>query len=415
MHPASALSCPGCQTPRVDGPECPRCGIIYARADARAARKAEQERAAAHASSPHDAEGASARTEPDAPSSPLERASAAAAREAWARPTSPNAPGSATGGPSASSEERSGWPPPPGTHSEPRHPRWAPDSGAPGRDSPRFDGVPTGLFDAESFALAFAPSSSAAAEHLHEVRLRMVVVPTALLLSYLGVTGSMHFVIRLVTMYVHEMGHAVTAWLCGILAIPGPWATSIGGKRLYWMAMLLAGALALWTWTGWKQRRHAWVAWGASLLVIQFVCTLVLSMDRALALISFGGDAGMLVLGTVLMGTFYVQPGSALHARGLRWGFVAIGALAFWDGFHTWWTARTDAEAIPFGRIEGVALSDASSLVETYGWSEGDLIHRHVVLGLACLTALAALHAWMLYRERAHLRAALRALPFQDG
>ncbi|WP_342380726.1 hypothetical protein NVS55_13815 [Myxococcus stipitatus] len=262
------------------------------------------------------------------------------------------------------------------------------------------------------FDAATAPDDS---EHLHELRLRVVVIPVALLLGYLAATGSMNFIVRLVTMYVHELGHAVTAWLCGIPAIPAPWVTPTGEKRWYWMALILTGALVLWAWAGRRHHRRDWLAGATGLLAIQLVCTFGLSLDRAQALISFGGDAGMLVLGTVLMGTFYVRPGSYLHAKGLRWGFVGIGALAFWDAFHLWWSARTDAGAIPFGRIEGIGLSDASTLVETYGWAESDLIRRHVVLGLACLTALTARYLRTLYRERAHLRAALRALPFQDG
>ncbi|MFP2897675.1 hypothetical protein ACLEQD_14535, partial [Corallococcus sp. 4LFB] len=36
MSPLSA-TCPRCGAPRVDGPECPACGVIYLRAEVRAA------------------------------------------------------------------------------------------------------------------------------------------------------------------------------------------------------------------------------------------------------------------------------------------------------------------------------------------------------------------------------------------
>ncbi|MBZ4397158.1 hypothetical protein [Myxococcus sp. AS-1-15] len=338
MRPASALTCPGCQAPRVQGAECPRCGIIYARAEARAARKAEEERAQREA-----AEQAPAPFEVD---------------PAWLAP------------PELRSEV-----------------------------------LP-----------ASTPSIDAGEEDaVHELRLRLVVVPLALLVGYLVATGSARFIVRLLTMYVHEVGHAVTAWLCGIPAIPAPWVTPTGSERWYSLAAMLAGALGFWAWRGWKLRRWDWMAWSTALLVAQAFCTLVIPLWRTEVFIVFGGDAGMLILGTLLVASFHARPGGHLHARGLRWGFVFIGALAFWDGFHTWWRARTDAEEIPFGRMEGVGLSDPSRLVEDHGWSEGDLIRRYVTLGIACLVTLAVFHGLQIWKERARLRAALRALPFLNG
>lgn len=339
MRPASALTCPGCQAPRVEGPECPRCGIIYARAEARAARKAEQERAAAAAAPP---------PEP----APFE------VDPAWLVP-------------------------PPDLRSD-AHP------------------LETASFDA------------ADEQAVHELRLRLIVVPAALLLGYLGATGSLRFIVRLFTMLVHEAGHAVTAWLCGIPAVPSLWVTATGSERWYSLALLLAGGLGALTWVGWKLRRPAWVAWGGVLLTAQLFCTLLLPMASTTPLIVFGGDAGMLVLGTVLMGSFYVRPGSYLHVRGLRWGLVPMGALSFWDCFSTWWAARTNTEEIPFGRMEGVGLSDPSRLVDEHGWQEGDLIRRYVMLGVLCLVALAVFHGLHLYRGRSRLREALRARSYQD-
>ena len=53
---------------------------------------------------------------------------------------------------------------------------------------------------------------------------------------------------------------------------------------------------------------------------------------------------------------------------------------------------------------EGVGLSDPSVLFETYHWSAGTIVHRYVVLGCACLLALAALYAWGLRRAHAEAR-----------
>lgn len=50
----------------------------------------------------------------------------------------------------------------------------------------------------------------------------------------------------------------------------------------------------------------------------------------------------------------------------LRWGFVVIGAAAFVDIYATWWNARKDDSAIPYGTTGGMA-TDAMTLVDAYG------------------------------------------------
>jgi len=69
-----------------------------------------------------------------------------------------------------------------------------------------------------------------------------------------------------------------------------------------------------------------------------------------------------------------------------------IGAAAFADAFATWWAARTNLDAIPFGENEGTGPSDPSRLVDMYGWSVSSLIHRYVSLGLLCLIVLAIVY-----------------------
>ena len=59
----------------------------------------------------------------------------------------------------------------------------------------------------------------------------------------------------------------------------------------------------------------------AAVLVFQVICTL-LPADRAQALIIFGGDGGSLVLGSILMATFYARRESVIVQNELRWGFL---------------------------------------------------------------------------------------------
>src|ERR1041384_301783 len=70
-----------------------------------------------------------------------------------------------------------------------------------------------------------APQVQPDADAGHERLVRAAAIPGALLLARSLVQTS-HGLVRLITMWVHESGHAVTAWLCGFPAFPGPWVTS---------------------------------------------------------------------------------------------------------------------------------------------------------------------------------------------
>jgi len=231
-----------------------------------------------------------------------------------------------------------------------------------------------------------------------EWKLRAAAIPGALLVAlafHAWPTG--HFLQRtFLSMMVHEVGHAATAWWCGFGALPTLWKTLIPETRgAVWMlvAALELGVVAV----GWKTQRLALVIAGVALAAVQLYA-MNLPTDSAQAAITFGGDGGAMVLGTLLMMGFFVPK---LREHGLRWGLLAIGAAAFVDTFATWWAARSDTDVIPFGEIEGVGLSDPSKLADVYGWSTGEIVHRYVTLGAVCLVALAGVTVWQVLRSRA--------------
>ena len=334
-RPPSLSGCPGCGAPRAEGPECPRCGIIYAKADLRA----------------HP--GADSR-EPS-PGLHPPRASDSAAEDGFARASAPEP-----------------LPEPPYPSAPPRV--WE------GR-----------LEDARI-----------------ELKLRLFAVPIALGVAVLFVqSGFGHFVMRtFLSMWIHELGHAVAAWLCGFPAAPGPWKTLISEARSVPFVLLLITALAALAVRAWRTERPRWLPVLGAVFLLQLSCTLVLPLSDARTLITFCGDAGCMVLGTLLMCTFYAPEQSSLRVGWLRWGFLVIGAAALVDPGNTWWAARSNVDVIPFGEQEGVGLSDPSRLTEWAGWSVTQLIHRYEVVLILCVIALALIYAWGLRRARLDVRAA---------
>lgn len=235
-----------------------------------------------------------------------------------------------------------------------------------------------------------------------EARLRRFGIPVALLVALLLVKTSVgHLLLRtFLSMWVHELGHATTAWLCGFPAFPGPWLTPTAQDRSAPFALLLlaaVGGAAVWAFR--SERRGLGKAL-AAVAALQLFCTLLLPAESAQQLIYFMGDGGMLVLGTLLMLTLYAPEGSALKRDWLRWGFLVIGAAAFTDAFEQWWAARTDPDRIPFGMNEGAGLSDPSMLSDRFGWSAAQLVHRYLALGSVCLAVLAAAYVLGLRKRR---------------
>ena len=229
-----------------------------------------------------------------------------------------------------------------------------------------------------------------------EWKLCAAAIPAMLLLAVLfNVAGVGHFLQRtFLTMPVHEFGHAIAAWLCGYSAIPTLWKTLVPESRGFIVPLLILGAMGYLMYRAWQAEQRLRVALGGAVLLLAAIGTLGIREKTANMLIVFAGDALGMVLGTLLMMSFFFGKGTQLYKGGLRWGFVAIGAAAYVDMFATWWAARRDKGRIPFGEMEGTGLSDATKLVDDYGWTVDQLVNRHVAVGVLCLLALIAVYAW---------------------
>ena len=234
-----------------------------------------------------------------------------------------------------------------------------------------------------------APSLSARNDALREFKYRLLALPLALLIARWLMGTWVRMPASMLTMVLHESGHAITAWLTGRWAVPLLWVTMRGEERSWSIVLILASAIAFAGFLAWKAERWGWVCAAAALLVLQLI---ILSLPNPGALIVFGGDGGALVLATLLMATFYAPRESALYKNsGLRWGLLLIGSLTFMHVFRTW---SGPIEDIPFGEIEGVNLSDPSLLTEMYGWPVTQLIDRYLRLANVCFVFLFVLYLW---------------------
>jgi hypothetical protein len=222
-----------------------------------------------------------------------------------------------------------------------------------------------------------------------EFKYRLLALPLALLVARFVAGTSLRIAAGMLTMVLHESGHAITAWLAGHWAVPMLWVTMHGEERSWSIVLFLSTAIIFGGFLAWKMERWGWVCAAGALLILQIT---ILSAHHDEALIVFFGDGGAMVLATILMAAFYAPRESALYKNwGLRWGLLVIGALTFMHVYRLW---SGPIENLPFGEIEGVNLSDPSLLTEMYGWNLAQLIERYLLLANFCFAALFGLYVW---------------------
>ncbi len=279
-----------------------------------------------------------------------------------------------------------------------------------GRAAPAIAQAPVEVEAADATDLVYEDTSPDEWKPVHDAELEyrfcLAAIPVTLCIAIAfqasGLGASLQRIF--LTMPVHEFGHAVTAWFCGYAAIPTLWKTMVPETRGFVAPLALLGALGYMVFRARRTNKPHLIYAGVALILLQAIATLGISPKTAHMWITFGGDGTGMILATLLMASFFFGKNTQLYKGSLRWGFVVIGAAAYVDMYATWWKSRSDESAIPYGTTGGMA-TDAMTLVDVHGWSLQTLVSRHVVLGVCCLVALAAVYAWGVRRTKAEMNA----------
>lgn len=191
-------------------------------------------------------------------------------------------------------------------------------------------------------------------------------------------------------MWVHESGHAISAWFCGYNAFPTAWFTIIG-ERSRWISVILGAILIAGGYVAFRMERWFWVGVSAVVLVLIIAGNLQTDFHSRM-LFTFWGDGGAYVLSTLLMMTFYARPDSPISRNQVRWGLLILGGMAFWSVYSRWAGGFENISQFLEDTDER-GPSDMMQLTTLYGWTVYVLIHRYWQLGHACLVALAGAYA----------------------
>ena len=219
------------------------------------------------------------------------------------------------------------------------------------------------------------------------------------------------FLMRGVRVSLHELGHATVAWACGWTAVPLPIGfTATSGGRSASTHLVVLAACGAGAFFSARKGLHALTAALGLYAVAALVGTWGFGHARQDMAIVFGGCAGEMCLGALLMVAALVDLPAWPRWSRYRWVALALGACSFVDASLFWREAAKDWELIPWD----AALADTGDMTilrDRYGWSERAITGRYTGLSKVCLAAVLA--AWGAAVARA--RGAFLSVTFARG
>ena len=212
--------------------------------------------------------------------------------------------------------------------------------------------------------------------------------------------------------WLHEIGHALVAWLGGFPAAPLPFVNVSWEYRSAVVVFLVVGALAAGLTTAVRRRRPYLAALAALGLAVQGCLTLLVSGATCRHWIHLAGCAAELALGALLMVGFHYRPSDRSRWDHARYLALLLGAVALVGGLSLWIHLRDDLALLPVSQALGGLRDpdgDLGRLLADWGWTPSGLVRAYLALGYACLAVVGAHYAAFLGRAIWKARAARSA------
>ncbi len=202
--------------------------------------------------------------------------------------------------------------------------------------------------------------------------------------------------------WMHELGHASAAWLCGYQALPLPlgW-TSIApapSTTVYYLGLFLLGVLA---WVGWRQSRPFAVVLAVALATAQYFMTWRASDHMHDLWIVYGGVGGTFYLSALFIGLFFVRLPAWFRWGACRYLVFFLSASTLLDSWQFWEKVYRGTEEIPFGSLihgEDDANGDMNRLMSDHGWTMARIRRSFHLLGVGSMVFVGACYVFFALR-----------------
>jgi hypothetical protein len=239
-----------------------------------------------------------------------------------------------------------------------------------------------------------------------------IVFPALLLLGMmLNAMPMTKFLLRGISIWIHEFGHATIAWLSGRRAIPLPFGwTNYSLERSFFVYLGVLTLLGLLFWAGWKQQKRWPMSLAGILALVQFYMTWLMPGNTFGMLEAFGGIGGEFYLSTLLVVSFYFPMPEYWRWDFWRYPAILAAAFTFWGISSLWRDVKRGLENIPWGSLwggQGDAGGDMNQLREQFGWSDRQIVDTYNFLGGLCLTTILGVYFYFLIKQNRFLFFAL--------
>lgn len=227
-----------------------------------------------------------------------------------------------------------------------------------------------------------------------------LIFPGLMLLAMLmNALSLIKILLRGVTIWIHEFGHATVAWLAGRKSIPLPIGFApVELERSPLVYLCVLALLGLLFWAGWREQRRWPMVLAVGLALLQFHMTWLLPAEQFELLLSFGGIGGEFYLSTLLIVSFYFPMPEYWRWDFWRYPAVLGAAFTFWGSVWQWGQIKAGKEDIPWGSMWG-GHGDMDSLAFDHGWTHQQIINTYNSLAGLCLTVILAVYFYILLKQ----------------
>lgn len=220
----------------------------------------------------------------------------------------------------------------------------------------------------------------------------MWALPISLVTGYIfqKLWVTRYLVILFCVIPLHEMGHAIAAWMTGHFAVPlgaiVPTAglTLIGQERHMWVYLIFFSLFGYLGFKAWVSKLYYLVIISGLYITASVYLSYSLSDAQMSTFFFYGGIAGEFILSTILILSFYQPSFKKLRWDFFRYPFLLMGSMAFVNSVDMWLRIQSKLSSIPFGTAissDGAADAngDMNRLVAS-GWSQDQIISRYLML-----------------------------------
>lgn len=217
----------------------------------------------------------------------------------------------------------------------------------------------------------------------------------AILANSVGITHLLGW--YFITIPIHEMGHALSAWLGGRPALPLGAIIPMAGVTMIAQERSLAFRVfevLILSYLGSKaiyKKNQVWV-FLISLYVFGFaLMNLLVSESQLGMIITMGGVAGEFVLSTFMVISFYYDLGKSIRWDFFRFFILLAGSFGFTSTAMLWDKIARGSANLPLGSFlngPGDESGDIDKLIMTYGWMPRGVVGFFQSLSLICLVVI---------------------------